>query len=180
MSPELRATVSLDLVVGCQSRTRLLMPPFQCLELRADSHADLGPMVSCRGDLTPLHIAQIRSTLNCPSSERNTILPTDPEAKNWRENATAILVRESTISADDIFQAKRLKAIGKQGVGINLIDQDACAQRNIPIFNTPGANAQSVAELVLALTMAVARQLRSIVVNQAAGIEVRKENYSVQ
>lgn len=108
----------------------------------------------------------------------NTVLHTDPEVNNWRENATAILVRESIISADDIAQAKNLRVIGKQGVGIDIIDQKACARRNIAILNTPGANAQSVAELVLALTMAVARQLRTIVVNQAAGMEVRKEHCS--
>ncbi|KAL4871700.1 hypothetical protein BDV12DRAFT_206003 [Aspergillus spectabilis] len=108
----------------------------------------------------------------------HTILPTDPEVKNWRDNATAILVRELTISAHDISQAKNLKVIGKQGVGIDIIDQDACAKRNIPILNTPGANAQSVAELVLSLTMAVARELRSIVVKQATGEEVRKEHCS--
>lgn len=108
----------------------------------------------------------------------HTILPTDAEVKNWRQNATAILVRESTISAEDIYQAKRLKAIGKQGVGIDIIDQDACAKRNITILNTPGANAQSVAELVLSLTMAVARQLRLIVVKQAASQVVRKEHCS--
>jgi phosphoglycerate dehydrogenase-like enzyme len=108
----------------------------------------------------------------------NTVLPTDPEINNWRENATAILVRELTISVEDISQAKNLKAIGKQGVGIDIIDQGACAKRGIPILNTPGANAQSVAELVLSLTMAVARQLRTILVNQAANIEVRKEHCS--
>ncbi|KAL3460976.1 hypothetical protein BJX64DRAFT_172610 [Aspergillus heterothallicus] len=106
----------------------------------------------------------------------DTVLPTDPEIKNWRKNATAILVRELIISADDISQAQNLKAIGKQGVGIDIIDQDACSKRGIPILNTPGANAQSVAELVLSLTMAVARQLRTIVVNQAANVEVRKEH----
>ncbi|KAL3480820.1 hypothetical protein BJX99DRAFT_254153 [Aspergillus californicus] len=105
----------------------------------------------------------------------HTILLTDPEAKNCREKATAILVRESTISADDISQAKNLKAIGKQGVGIEIINQEACAKRNNWILNTPGANAQSVAELVLSLTMAVARQLRPIAVRQAAGEEVRKK-----
>ncbi|KAL4933734.1 uncharacterized protein BDV17DRAFT_278874 [Aspergillus undulatus] len=108
----------------------------------------------------------------------HTILPTDPEVKNWRNNATAILVREQIISAGDVFQAKNLKAIGKQGVGIDIIGQDACAKKKIPILNTPGANAQSVAELVLSLTMAVARQLRPIVVKQAANQAVRKEHCS--
>ena len=105
-----------------------------------------------------------------------TILPDDPEIENWRDNADAILVREKTIMADDIASARKLRAIGKQGTGIDIIDQDACEKRGIAILNTPGVNAQSVAELVLSLTMAVARQLRVISTKQAAGLEVRKEH----
>ncbi|KAF9891059.1 hypothetical protein FE257_004994 [Aspergillus nanangensis] len=108
----------------------------------------------------------------------NTVLPTDPEVHNWREHATAILVRETIIMAEDVQHAPVLRAIGKQGVGIDIIDEKACAARNIRILNTPGANAQSVAELVLTLTLAVARQLRPIVLKQADGQEVRKEHCS--
>ncbi|KAH7361597.1 D-isomer specific 2-hydroxyacid dehydrogenase [Plectosphaerella cucumerina] len=108
----------------------------------------------------------------------HTILPTDAEVHNWRDNADAILVREKTISASDIASARRLKAIGKQGTGIDIIDKPACDARGIRICNTPGVNAQSVAELVLALTMGVARQLRSISVRQENGIEIRKEHCS--
>jgi phosphoglycerate dehydrogenase-like enzyme len=109
-----------------------------------------------------------------------TIEPNDPEINNWHQNATSILVREKTISAHDIQTASQLRAIGKQGVGIDIIDQEACAKRGIPVLNTPGANAQSVAELVLTLTMAVARQLRKITVTQASSSsqEVRKEHCS--
>jgi phosphoglycerate dehydrogenase-like enzyme len=120
----------------------------------------------------PLQVVEFSQTLF------DTIVCTDPEVVNWRENASAILVREKLISASDIEQAKKLKVIGKQGVGIDIIDQDACHARRIPILNTPGANAQAVAELVLALTMAVARQLRFISVKQVAGEEVRKEHCS--
>lgn len=107
-----------------------------------------------------------------------TIVPTDPEVDKWREHATAILVRELTVSGDDIKRARKLKAIGKQGVGIDIIDQDACAKKEIAILNTPGANCQSVAELVLSLTLAVARQLRPIAVKQEANHTVRKEHCS--
>ncbi|OHX01137.1 d-3-phosphoglycerate dehydrogenase [Colletotrichum incanum] len=105
-----------------------------------------------------------------------TILHTDEEVANWRENADAILVRERTITAEDISSARKLGAIGKQGTGIDIIDKDAADAKGIAICNTPGVNAQSVAELVLALTMAVARQLGNISVKQAAGNEVRKEH----
>jgi phosphoglycerate dehydrogenase-like enzyme len=109
-----------------------------------------------------------------------TILPNDPEVENWRDNADAILVREKIISATDIASARKLRAIGKQGTGIDIIDIKACEKRGIRICNTPGVNAQSVAELVLALTMSVARQLRTISVKQEAGLEVRKEHCSGQ
>lgn len=106
----------------------------------------------------------------------NTILPNFPEIANWRENATAILVREQEITASDIESSQKLRAIGKQGTGIDIIDQEACLKRGIPILNTPGVNAQSVAELVLTLTMAVARQLPAIISRQVLGEEVRKEH----
>lgn len=108
----------------------------------------------------------------------NTVNYTDPEVSRWRENADAILVREKIISAADIESSPKLKAIGKQGTGIDIIDKPAADARGIAICNTPGVNAQSVAELVLALTMGVARELRTISVNQAAGKKVRKEHCS--
>jgi phosphoglycerate dehydrogenase-like enzyme len=112
----------------------------------------------------------------CHTKFQTVVLPTDPEVSNWRLNAESILVRETTISAQDIHSASKLRAIGKQGTGIDIIDQLACAKRSIPILNTPGVNAQSVAELVMALTMGIKRELRTISVRQAAGTEVRKEH----
>ncbi|KAL0934892.1 uncharacterized protein CTRU02_209483 [Colletotrichum truncatum] len=106
----------------------------------------------------------------------HTVLSTDEEVHQWRENADAILVRETIISAQDIASARKLRAIGKQGTGIDIIDKDAADKRGIAICNTPGVNAQSVAELVLALTMSVARQLSAISVKQTSGREIRKEH----
>lgn len=96
----------------------------------------------------------------------NLITVNDPEFEDWRQNATAILMKSSYVTADDIRSMPNLIAIGKQGVGIDRIDVDACAERGIKILNTPGANARAVAELVLALTMNVAREIRSVTVRQ--------------
>lgn len=63
-------------------------------------------------------------------------------------------------------------------VGIDKIDAPACKQRNIPIFNTPGVNAQAVAETVLALTMSVARQVGHITALQTERQVVPKETCS--
>ncbi|KAE8420099.1 hypothetical protein BDV36DRAFT_281668 [Aspergillus pseudocaelatus] len=96
----------------------------------------------------------------------NIIQPQDEEFKNWRQNARALLVRSSYVTADDIASCPNLIAIGKHGVGIDKINQDACTQRGIKILNTPGANARDVAELVVALALSVARGIRSITSRQ--------------
>jgi len=105
------------------------------------------------------------------------ILPHDEEFRHWRENATALLIRNSYLTAEDVSSCPNLIAVGKHGVGIEKIDQDACAARGIKILNTPGANARAVAELVLTLTMTVARQIRSITIRQTLA-PVPKESCS--
>ncbi|KAJ6032042.1 hypothetical protein N7540_002774 [Penicillium herquei] len=94
------------------------------------------------------------------------IQPGDIGFSEWRQNASALLIRGSYLTANDIASCPNLIAIGKHGVGIDKIDQDACAKRGIKICNTPGANARDVAELVLALTMTIARDIRSITTRQ--------------
>ncbi|KAH8889039.1 hypothetical protein GQ53DRAFT_870835 [Thozetella sp. PMI_491] len=99
----------------------------------------------------------------------NAILPGSPSHGEWRQKARYLLVRSARLTAEDIESCPNLIALGKQGVGIDKIDAAACAARGIKIFNTPGVNARAVAEIVLSLTMAVARQVGSIVARQTAG-----------
>jgi phosphoglycerate dehydrogenase-like enzyme len=105
----------------------------------------------------------------------NVILPGTPEHANWRQEAQYLLIRGSYFTAKDVASCPNLIAIGKQGVGIDKIDADACSERGIKIFNTPGVNARAVAELVLALTMSVARDIPAISVKQNSGLRVPKE-----
>ncbi|KAK1978843.1 D-isomer specific 2-hydroxyacid dehydrogenase [Colletotrichum cereale] len=107
----------------------------------------------------------------------NAILPGEPKHARWKD-ARYLMVRSSRLTAEDIAECPNLLAIGKQGVGIDKIDADACAARGIKIFNTPGVNARAVAELVLALTTAVARQIGTIARKQNAGVAVPKEKCS--
>src|SRR5262249_37429548 len=110
--------------------------------------------------------------------EFNAITISNPENANWRQNARYILVRTSYVTAEDIKASPNLLATAKQGVGIDKIDAEACKARGIRILNTPGANAQAVAEQVLTLTMAVARQVGRILIRQASGVLVPKEQCS--
>lgn len=107
-----------------------------------------------------------------------TILPGDKGHSSWRQNAEYLLIRSSYLTAEDVAACPRLRAIGKQGVGIDKIDAKACADRDIKILNTPGVNAQAVAEIVLALTMSLAREIPQIHTRQMQGNLVPKESCS--
>ena len=58
-----------------------------------------------------------------------------------------------------IAAAPRLRLIQKIGVGVNTIDLEAAKARGIAVCNLPGTNARAVAELTLALMLAVLRRL---------------------
>lgn len=62
--------------------------------------------------------------------------------------ADVILVRSA--SMHEMEFDKTLKAIGRAGAGVNNIPLEKCAEEGIVVFNTPGANANGVKELVLA------------------------------
>lgn len=58
----------------------------------------------------------------------------------------AILLRSHNLKAEDI--ADSVLAIGRAGAGVNNIPVAECTRRGIPVFNSPGANANAVKELV--------------------------------
>ena len=62
-------------------------------------------------------------------------------------------------TAGMIASAPRLRLIQKIGVAVNTIDLDAAKARGIPVCNLPGTNARAVAELTLALMLAVLRRV---------------------
>lgn len=88
------------------------------------------------------------------------VLWTDPAVGSWREEADGIILRGTTdVTADDVARARKLKAISKVGAGVDRIDLAAARERGIVVMNTPGSNAEAVAELTLGLTLAMARRI---------------------
>ncbi len=81
------------------------------------------------------------------------------------ENATAIMVRSA--SMHEMEFGNELCAIARAGAGVNNIPVDACAQKGIVVFNTPGANANAVKELALCALLLSSRKI-------TAGIEWAK------
>lgn len=73
------------------------------------------------------------------------------------EEADAILVRSAKMHEME-FSAQ-LKAVARAGAGVNNIPLDRCAENGIVVFNTPGANANGVKELVIAGMLLAARDI---------------------
>ncbi|MGI6175933.1 MAG: 3-phosphoglycerate dehydrogenase family protein [Christensenellales bacterium] len=73
------------------------------------------------------------------------------------EDAHALLVRSHNCM--DVGFSKNLMAIARAGAGYNNIPVDRCTKAGIVVFNTPGANANAVKELVLGLMLASARNV---------------------
>jgi D-3-phosphoglycerate dehydrogenase len=69
----------------------------------------------------------------------------------------AILLR--SFKMHDMAVPESLKAVGRAGAGVNNIPVDALTKRGIPVFNTPGANANAVKELVIAGMLLAARHI---------------------
>ena len=69
------------------------------------------------------------------------------EINNEANDAQGILVRSADLH--DVALPKSLLAIARAGAGTNNIPIDQCTEQGIVVFNTPGANANAVAELVI-------------------------------
>ena len=64
-----------------------------------------------------------------------------------------------SVSARVIESCDRLKVISRYGAGVDRVDLAAAARRGLSVCNTPGANAQAVADLALGLMLAAARKI---------------------
>ena len=73
------------------------------------------------------------------------------------ENPSAIMVRSA--SMHEMEMPSELCAIARAGAGVNNIPVDACAEKGIVVFNTPGANANAVKELVIAGLLLASRKV---------------------
>ncbi len=72
--------------------------------------------------------------------------------------ADAVLVRSA--SMHELELPKQLLAVARAGAGVNNIPLDKCAEQGIVVFNTPGANANGVKELVVAGMLLASRDIR--------------------
>lgn len=117
-----------------------------------------------------------RRKIHClnPISKLGTgLFPEEYEIVDSAAEADGILVRSA--SMHEMEFSENLRAVARAGAGVNNIPLDACAERGIVVFNTPGANANGVKELVIAGLILSSRDI-------AGGIEwckKEKENPNI-
>lgn len=95
--------------------------------------------------------------LNNISQEGLALLSDDYELTESYDEADVVLVRSANMHEMDIPAS--LKAVARAGAGVNNIPLEKMAERGIPVFNTPGANANAVKELVICGLLLSARDV---------------------
>lgn len=84
----------------------------------------------------------------------------DGKLASQLQSADALIVRSAVqVNAELLSKVRKLRVIGRAGVGVDNIDLDAATRKGIAVMNTPGANAVAVAEHTLAMMLAMARHL---------------------
>lgn len=82
------------------------------------------------------------------------------ELRQALDDADAVVVRSSTtITGDSLSTTRRLRVIGRAGVGVDNIDLPAATAKGIAVFNSPSGNTVSAAELTMALMLAAVRKI---------------------
>ncbi len=121
-------------------------------------HAAAGPDLAARlASLPGLDIAI------CPDGDERQLASLLPDCEVlWH-----VLQR---CTAEMIAAAPKLRLIQKIGVGVNTIDLVAASARGIPVCNLPGTNSRAVAELSLALMLAVLRRVPRFDASLRAGV----------
>lgn len=86
-------------------------------------------------------------------------MPID-DLKKEIADADACVVRSATQITKEVIEAsKKLKVIGRAGVGLDNVDLEAASKKGIIVVNTPGGNTISAAEHTFCLLMAMARNI---------------------
>ena len=114
----------------------------------------------------PVTILPVRESLRSLASIKKVPLPFI--LKNLKEekffikellNSDGILLRSGNITRRLIEKLPNLKIIAVHGSGVDQVDLEACNEHDIAVTNTPGANADSVAELTIGLIISLFRNI---------------------
>ena len=92
------------------------------------------------------------------------------------EDADGLVVRSATkVTPALLKNARKLRVVGRAGVGVDNVDVDAATARGIVVMNTPGGNTVSTAELTFSMLMALARKIPQAHASMKEGKWSRKD-----
>ena len=95
--------------------------------------------------------------LNAISGKGTALFNENFELTENMQEAAGVLVRSASMHEMEL--PDELLAVARAGAGVNNIPLDACAEKGVVVFNTPGANANGVKELVIAGLMMASRDI---------------------
>src|SRR5258708_10762085 len=112
------------------------------------------------------------------------VISTGPDPKLVRKHiasADALIIRDDlTVDAQLLADGKRLRAIGRAGVGLAGIDVEAATTRGVIVMNTPGANSIAAGEYTFALMLALCRQIIPAHISLQAGNWTRNAHLGIE
>ena len=91
-------------------------------------------------------------------------------------DADALIVRSDKVTAQVVAAAKKLKIVVRAGAGYDNLDLEACTASNVVAMNTPGQNANAVAELAIAMMIYMSRNQFT----PATGCEIQGKKLGIQ
>ena len=91
-------------------------------------------------------------------------------------DADALIVRSDKVTAQVVAAAKKLKIVVRAGAGYDNLDLEACTAANVVAMNTPGQNANAVAELAVAMMIYMSRNQFT----PATGCEIQGKKLGIQ
>lgn len=114
-------------------------------------------------------------TYNAIAPEGLNLLNADQFALNSGANPDGIILRSEKLHGMEFPES--LKAIARAGAGVNNVPVEECSEAGVVVFNTPGANANAVKELVLAALIMAARPIKEGMewVQTLSGDDVEKQ-----
>src|SRR3954454_10130427 len=108
-----------------------------------------------------------------------TVLPkklSEAELLPLVSDVVAMVVRSETKVTKKIIEAApKLRVVGRAGVGVDNVDEEAATQHGVVVMNTPGGNTVSTAELSFAMILNLARAVPQAHASMKAGKWDRKE-----
>ncbi len=116
----------------------------------------------------PVDLGPVRQALNGIAPVRVVPLPFSPLEKSEEtrfakmlRGAAGLLLRPGYITPSLLDQLPDLRVVAVHGAGVDQVDVAACTERGVLVTNTPGANADAVAELTIGLMLSLLRRIPS-------------------